>query len=78
VELTEKGIIFDLLESRHITHWTAIERWEETDDAIYFHHRDRTVSAVRTRAFESQESKDQFIEFVTKHINDKPQNQEDR
>ena len=78
VELTEKGIIFDQLESRQINYWTAIERWEETNDAIYFHHRDRTVSGVRTRAFESQDSKDQFIEFATKHINDKSQNQEER
>lgn|SRR6266545_4896214 len=68
VELTESGIKFDQLKTQYIYDWSTIERYEETDDAIYFCKRDRSVLAVRKRAFESQESKDQFIEFAKKYL----------
>ena len=68
VELTESGITFEQQETRLIQEWSTFERYEETDDAIYFLKRDRSVMAVRKRAFESKASQDQFLEFARKHM----------
>ena len=68
VELTESGISFEQQKTRQIHDWSTFERYEETDDAIYFLKRDRSVMAVRKRAFESGANKDQFLEFARKHM----------
>ena len=49
MELIETGIIFDQLGERYVTGWSKIETYKETDDAIYFSKRDRSVLAVRKR-----------------------------
>ncbi len=68
VEVAEAGLRFEQwfrqckTESWH--HWSSIETIEETDDEIYFFRRDGIVLAVRKRAFESGESKEQFVELA--------------
>jgi len=68
VELTPFGIEVKQLGTRYSNDWSAIERLEETQDAIYFYKRDKSCLAVRTRAFESQEIRNQFIELAKKYI----------
>ena len=68
VELTESGISFEQQKMRQIHDWSTLERYEETDDAIYFWKRDRSVMAVRKRAFESRANQDEFLEFARKHM----------
>jgi hypothetical protein len=68
VELSESGITFDQQQTQQRHDWSSIERYEETDDAIYFVRSDRGVMAVRKRAFESQASKEEFLGFARRHI----------
>ena len=69
VELTSGGIRFEQLGGQYFSDWSTIERLEETQDTIYFYQRNKSCMAVRKRAFESQESEDQFVEFARNHVN---------
>ena len=69
VELTSFGIKFEQLGGQYFSDWSTIERLEETQDAIYFYQHDRSCMAVRKRAFESPESKAQFMEVAQKYLN---------
>ena len=72
VEITKSGITFDQRKTQQIHDWSTIERYDETDDAIYFWTRDHSALAVRKRAFESRDSQDRFIELAKSYMQAHP------
>jgi hypothetical protein len=68
VELTDKGISTKQQNTQIIHEWANVETVQETDDSIYFFMRGGTATAVRKRAFESEEIKREFMGLARQYL----------
>jgi hypothetical protein len=67
--LTTRALMYAQEAMTEVYPWSIVGRLEETDDAIYFHKRDGSMSgAARKRGFKSKESKDTFIALSRRHL----------
>jgi hypothetical protein len=68
-ELGDSGVAMSQAGTKTIYDWAIIEGIEETDDAVYFYRSDKGCFAVRKRGFDSEESKNKFVELARDKIN---------
>jgi hypothetical protein len=68
VELTDKGIWTKQQNTQIIHEWAIVEEIQETDDSIDFFMRNGTATVVRKRAFESEESKREFLDIARQYL----------
>ena len=68
VELTDKGIWTKQQNTQIIHEWANVEVVQETDDSIDFFMRNGTATVVRKRAFESEETKREFMDLAKQYL----------
>jgi len=68
VEITDKGIWTKQQNTQIIHEWANVEVIQETDDSIDFIMRCGTATVVRKRAFESQETKREFLDLARQYL----------
>jgi hypothetical protein len=67
-EITDKGISTKQQNTQIIHEWANVEVIQETDDSIDFFMRDGSAIAVRKRAFESEETKREFLDLARQYL----------
>lgn len=70
VEITEAGLTFKQGAETITREWSSVESVEESDEAIYFHLRNKIVSAVRKRGFVSESEMEEFLRRSRTFIRD--------
>jgi hypothetical protein len=68
VEITDKGIWTKQQNTQIIHEWANVEVIQETDDSICFFMRNGSAIAVRKRAFESEETKREFLDLARQYL----------
>jgi YcxB-like protein len=68
IELTEKGIWAKQQNTQIIHEWVNVETLQETEDSIDFFMRDGAATVVRKRAFNSEESKREFLDLARHYL----------
>jgi len=68
VEISDKGIWTKQQNTQCINDWVNVELIQETDDSIDFFMRNGTATVVRKRAFESEESKKEFVDLARQYL----------
>jgi YcxB-like protein len=68
VELTDKGICTKQQNTQIIHEWANVAVIQETDDSIDFFMRDGAATVVRKRAFESEETKREFMDLSRQYV----------
>jgi hypothetical protein len=63
-----KGIWTKQQNTQIIHEWANVEEVQETNDSIYFFMRNGAATAVRKRAFESEEIKREFMDLAKQHL----------
>ncbi|MGH9945702.1 MAG: YcxB family protein [Pyrinomonadaceae bacterium] len=68
VEISESGLSFNQQGTTTIHDWNTIELMEETDDAVYFKTKFGGYSAVRKRAFGTDDEMNEFRKIAEHYL----------